>query len=314
MRHTKLITYVTAAIAALGFATTMATTTQTTHAASFQSTLKASGMRYVKKDKEGNFIYTDGKDNYSFEGGRWSKRNLTVSIYSFPKIATPAGNKIIHEGLLTAIDRVNAGGANITMRYVGDGVKSADIKVYYEDLNHPKELDDAVGMSETTYWDSNDSCKVWLAYDPQGKETIMVWLTLHEFGHTLGLGHTYDITKTQNVLGTWGGFNSPREPNPQYYYRGLLSLYGKRTAKSIIGVGQVNYNRNYGIQIWTKDGKPVRYNKAEAKKMHHKVGDAKKLQGQSKWKIFANTYTAHGTTYYNLGGDQYIDANYITLR
>lgn len=87
------------------------------------------------------------------------------------------------------------------------------------------------------------------------------------------------------------------------------------------GVATINYNKNYGIQIWTKAGQPVKFNDKDTatwNKLHPnnkvKVGDAKKLPGKTSWKVFKNTYTAHGTTYYNLGGDQYIDANYVTFK
>lgn len=90
------------------------------------------------------------------------------------------------------------------------------------------------------------------------------------------------------------------------------SNYDKSTSKQV-GVAKVNYNPNYGIQIWTKDGKPVRYNSVEAAATGHKNGDAKKLPGGKSYKVFNATYTANGTTYYNLGGDQYIDAAYVTV-
>ncbi|WP_155287405.1 SLAP domain-containing protein [Lacticaseibacillus zhaodongensis] len=84
-----------------------------------------------------------------------------------------------------------------------------------------------------------------------------------------------------------------------------------------IGVIKVNYNAKYGIQIWNKAGQVVKYNSVDAKAWNAKhskkvkVGDAKKLPGQTTWKVFNATYKDHGTTYYNLGGDQYIDANYV---
>ena len=84
-----------------------------------------------------------------------------------------------------------------------------------------------------------------------------------------------------------------------------------------LGEIKINVSKNYGIQVWTKDGKMVRFNKPDAafwNKAHPnipvKVGDPKKLTGKTYWKVFNATYTANGTTYYNLGGDQYIDANY----
>ncbi|WP_155286385.1 SLAP domain-containing protein [Lacticaseibacillus zhaodongensis] len=90
---------------------------------------------------------------------------------------------------------------------------------------------------------------------------------------------------------------------------------------SKIGIGTINYNKNYGIQVWTKDGKTVKFNKTDAdswNKKHPntkvKVGDPKKLPGQTSWRVFNDTYKANGTTYYNLGGNQYIDASYVILK
>lgn len=80
-----------------------------------------------------------------------------------------------------------------------------------------------------------------------------------------------------------------------------------------LGTAHINYPSSYGIQIWTKAGKKVVYNATDAKAAGKKVGDAKKLPGQSNWKVFNSTYKANGTTYYCLGGDQYIDAAYVTF-
>lgn len=69
------------------------------------------------------------------------------------------------------------------------------------------------------------------------------------------------------------------------------------------GTAHVNYNKHYGIQIWTAKHAIVK----------NSNGSAKKLPGQSNWKVYGKA-TIQGKTYYNLGGDQYIDAHYVTVR
>ncbi|WP_155286843.1 hypothetical protein [Lacticaseibacillus zhaodongensis] len=86
-----------------------------------------------------------------------------------------------------------------------------------------------------------------------------------------------------------------------------------KSTKARRGTAHIKGSKKYGIQVWTRAGKPVRYGATEAKKTGHKVGELKKLFGQSNWKIFNATYKADGTTYYSLGGDQYIDANYVSF-
>ncbi|WDF82839.1 KxYKxGKxW signal peptide domain-containing protein [Lacticaseibacillus pabuli] len=111
------------------------------------------------------------------------------------------------------------------------------------------------------------------------------------------------------------------DPEEKYYYASEVVPISKKATpkatasqtKNYLGTVHVNYNKHYGIQIWTKEGKAVPYNSVDAKAAGKKVGTAKKLQGQSNWKVF-NKYTDHGTTYYGLGGDQYIDASYVTFK
>lgn len=69
------------------------------------------------------------------------------------------------------------------------------------------------------------------------------------------------------------------------------------------GTAHVNYNKHYGIQIWTATHGFVK----------NANGSAKKLPGQTNWKVFGKA-VINGKTYYNLGGDQYIDAAYVTVK
>jgi hypothetical protein len=69
------------------------------------------------------------------------------------------------------------------------------------------------------------------------------------------------------------------------------------------GTAHVNYNKQYGIQIWTATHGFVK----------NANGSAKKLPGQTNWKVFGKA-VINGKTYYNLGGDQYIDAAYVIVK
>jgi hypothetical protein len=69
-----------------------------------------------------------------------------------------------------------------------------------------------------------------------------------------------------------------------------------------IGVGHVNYNKHYGIQIWN----------AKHGIIYDKYGHARKLKGQTNWKVFG-TATIKGKKYYNLGINQFMEAKYVSL-
>ena len=69
-----------------------------------------------------------------------------------------------------------------------------------------------------------------------------------------------------------------------------------------IGVGHVNYNKHYGIQIWN----------AKHGIIYDKYGKARKLKGQTNWKVFG-TATIKGKKYYNLGINQFMEAKYVSL-
>ncbi|MFC6315811.1 SLAP domain-containing protein [Lapidilactobacillus achengensis] len=73
------------------------------------------------------------------------------------------------------------------------------------------------------------------------------------------------------------------------------------TEVKVSGVVQINYVPGYGIQVWDsyKDGKIVRDANGKAKKLAH--GTA--------WKVFKKI-TIKGTTYYNLGGNQWVSDDY----
>ncbi|WP_155286322.1 SLAP domain-containing protein [Lacticaseibacillus zhaodongensis] len=69
-------------------------------------------------------------------------------------------------------------------------------------------------------------------------------------------------------------------------------------------IAHINYVPGYGIQVWHGDFKTMARNAD---------GSLKKLGDQTNWKVFG-VVTDKGHVFYNLGGDQFIDAAYVTLR
>ncbi|MCI1283740.1 MAG: SLAP domain-containing protein [Lacticaseibacillus songhuajiangensis] len=110
--------------------------------------------------------------------------------------------------------------------------------------------------------------------------------------------------KTLKKGTTWKTFNRATVNGQNYYNVGGNQYIKNADVKNrVIGVAHVNYNKHYGIQIWA----------AKLGVVKNANGTAKKLKGQTNWKVFA-TATLKGHKYYNLGGDQYIDARYITIK
>lgn len=103
-----------------------------------------------------------------------------------------------------------------------------------------------------------------------------------------------------------------------YYYLMGMNAKGQQayagyikksdTTLNSVGKVHVNYNKHYGIQIWTNGHGPAKTSK----------GVNKKLPGQTNWKVYDTTpfYEGKGKFagfFYNLGGNQYIAAKYVTF-
>lgn len=69
-------------------------------------------------------------------------------------------------------------------------------------------------------------------------------------------------------------------------------------------VATVKYVPGYGIQMWGKNFTNF---------VKNSNGTNKKLPHNTKWKVFGVT-THNGHVYYNLGGNQYADARYVTIK
>lgn len=74
---------------------------------------------------------------------------------------------------------------------------------------------------------------------------------------------------------------------------------------TVTGVAKVTYVKGYGIQVWDsyQHGKIVT----------NANGTAKKLPHGTRWKVFA-TVKSNGHNWYNLGGDQWVDGNFVVVQ
>lgn len=89
----------------------------------------------------------------------------------------------------------------------------------------------------------------------------------------------------------------------QYVKVGDVSMDTPAKPVPLRAVGTVHYVPGYGIQVWTQKHGFV----------YNADGSKKKLAHGTSWKVFSQM-NIKGTVYYNLGGDQWMDANYINLK
>ena len=82
-----------------------------------------------------------------------------------------------------------------------------------------------------------------------------------------------------------------------------LKALKQKIASTQTGVAHINYAKGYGIQIWTLDHKLVMTDATHAKK----------AMGGKNYKVFGSVAYINGKKYYNVGGNQYIDAHYVTF-
>jgi len=75
------------------------------------------------------------------------------------------------------------------------------------------------------------------------------------------------------------------------------------SAIKMSGTATINYVPGYGVQMWRANGNMIL----------NADGTAKKLMHGSKWRV-CNKLTQNGHIYYGLGGDQWIDSSYATVK
>ncbi len=233
--------------------------------------------------------------------------------YFLPKVQTPKGSIVALDyesgasssktantsAILYGMNRIKAAGYTPMLysgqSYLNTHINSASIiKSYPNSLWVAKYPDYAVrNTPDYNYFPSMDGVGIW-----QYTSTQIAG----------GLDGNVDLVGI-----TLNGYKSTSTAAPKATAAKPVAAATTSGAGAKLGTAHINYPSSYGIQIWTKSGKAVTYNATDAKAAGKKVGDAKKLPGQSNWKVFNSTYHQNGTTYYCLGGDQYIDAAYVTF-
>ena len=113
-------------------------------------------------------------------------------------------------------------------------------------------------------------------------------------GRVLPAGSAWKAMRSVNLNGVlWYNLGSN-----QWVQGNDVTLTQPGSVTSFRGVGQINYVPGYGIAIWTNNGHviPGRY-----------------LQHGTRWQLYLRKIY-NGRGWYNLGGDQWIDSQYIILR
>ena len=229
----RVITLTTTALALLGIGVTAAPAasaaavtsySQARNYRSLSAQLKHNGLRNVRNTTDDR-VWATSKQNFVYENTYFGKSDLTVSIMDYPNHGTSKSRSVYLYHLLTAaLSQINSSGANINLKYVGDGVSSADIKVYYADNQHNYGLaSDAVSQEIPRYWPNSINYDAQVDFRYASKYTTETTI-IHEIGHALGLGHTDLIHKT-TVMSAY--FNRSN-PNYTYYNQALIKLYGRK--------------------------------------------------------------------------------------
>lgn len=101
----------------------------------------------------------------------------------------------------------------------------------------------------------------------------------------------YDLGGGQYVDAGYVNYTAPDDAN------------NTASAIKMSGTATISYVPGYGVQVWHANGSLIM----------NANGTAKKLIHGSKWKIY-NVLTINGHVYYGLGGDQWIDSSYVTVK
>lgn len=99
----------------------------------------------------------------------------------------------------------------------------------------------------------------------------------------------------QWVAGNKGTFNQASTPPPA---TGGGSSVGEGEVTDFRAVAQINYVPNYGVVMWTGAGRVI---------------PGRVLKHGTRWAVF-KAKKINGQTYYNLGGDQWLQGKYVIIQ
>jgi hypothetical protein len=105
----------------------------------------------------------------------------------------------------------------------------------------------------------------------------------------------YNLGGNQWVAGNKGTFNQASTPPPA---TGGGSSVGEGEVTDFRAVAQINYVPNYGVVMWTGAGRVI---------------PGRVLKHGTRWAVF-EAKKINGQTYYNLGGDQWLQGKYVIIQ
>lgn len=293
---------------------------------------KAAGLNVGKFTPEGG----TAQDNTFITGGSFNvpvkfvgATGLTTTVYVPVKVPDAKGAVVENGPVVRYTNTVQ----NPTLT-VGDKFDPKANMVVYTDKNQTVQIDPSNWKIEGSV-DTSKAGKYTLTYtftNPAGvtsKETRVVTVNDKDGvtdeqgtvyvnyvpGYGIAVWNSYQdgrkITGTKLQHGTaWKYYKTATINGEKWYNLGgdqwIQAQYTSATKpgnagseiEKINGTVKVNYVPGYGIAIWGKPAADV---------------TSKKLAHGTSWKVFAKT-SVNGTTWYNLGGNQWVDGTYAKLQ
>ncbi|MHA3065321.1 SLAP domain-containing protein [Lacticaseibacillus saniviri] len=240
-------------------------------------------------------IWDGNQQNITAQPGKLTLAALSKDGYTFYQNRDEAGKG--SKGKTIDASHITVDFGNLDVNKVGTyQIKYTATNDYGKTLTVYR----TVTISDNAGSEVNETGTVYVNYVPG--YGIAVWNTYQDgrkiTGTKLQHGTAWKYYKTATINGEkWYNLGGDQWIQAQYTSATKPGNTGSEIEK-IDGTVKVNYVPGYGIAIWGKPAADV---------------TSKKLAHGTTWKVFAKT-SVNGTTWYNLGGNQWVDGTYAKLQ